>query len=186
MCDPVLGDNGQLYVPQTLIPIYQNEILPLCDICTPNQFEAETLTGLKIKSEEDAWKAIDWFHEKGVKTVVLSSTNVGADDELTGYLSRKDGTFTFLSTKKIFNSNSLFDISGNQISKHSISIPVIGNGIQFTGVGDLFAAIFLAHSTTKTNLSEALEYTIATIQAVLINTLKSIPIGNFKRLLITN
>lgn len=91
MCDPVLGDNGQLYVPESLIPIYQNEILPLSDICTPNQFEAELLTGIKINSNDDAWKATEWFHKKGVKTVVLSSTNFTKDDELIGFLSQQNG-----------------------------------------------------------------------------------------------
>lgn len=93
VCDPVLGDNGQLYVPQSLIPIYQNVILPLADIVTPNQFEAETLTGIKIKSIEDAWKATDWFHEKGVKTVVLSSTNFASNNELIGFLSQQIGKY---------------------------------------------------------------------------------------------
>lgn len=153
VCDPVLGDNGALYVPESLIPIYQNEILPLSDIVTPNQFEAETLTGIKINSIEDAWKATDWFHEKGVETVVLSSTNFASNKELIGFLSKKIGD-----TK----------------TRHSISIPTIGNDIAFTGIGDLFTALFLAHSTTKSSQAEALEYTVATIQAVLKNTLKSI------------
>lgn len=91
VCDPVLGDNGHLYVPKSLIPIYQNEILPLCDICTPNQFEAEILTEQKIDSYEAAWKAVEWFHAKGVKIVVLSSTNVGNDNELIAFLSQRTG-----------------------------------------------------------------------------------------------
>lgn len=91
MCDPVLGDNGHMYVPETLIPIYQNEILPLCDICTPNQFEAELLTGQKINSYEDAWKATEWFHAKGIKTIVLSSTNFESNNELISFLSQQNG-----------------------------------------------------------------------------------------------
>lgn len=91
VCDPVLGDDGEMYVPESLIPIYQNKILPLADICTPNQFEAERLTGKSIKTEEDAWRAIEWFHEKGIKIVVLSSTTVGSDSELIGFLSQKNG-----------------------------------------------------------------------------------------------
>lgn len=89
-----MGDNGQLYVPEDLIPIYQNEILPLCDICTPNQFEAETLTGHKIQSHEDAWRATEWFHAKGVKTVVISSTNFSPkSNELIAFLSQQNGIF---------------------------------------------------------------------------------------------
>lgn len=55
----------------------------------------------------------------------------------------------------------------------------MGSGIQFTGVGDLFASLFLAHTATKSSLSEALEYTIATLQKVLQNTLNAIPEGWF-------
>lgn len=51
---------------------------------------------------------------------------------------------------------------------------MIGETIVFTGVGDVFAALFLAHSATKSSLAEALEYTIATVQAVLKTTLNAI------------
>lgn len=197
MCDPVLGDNGALYVPESLIPIYQNEILPLSDICTPNQFEAELLTGIKIVSEEDAWKATEWFHSKGVKTVVLSSTNFASNKELISFLSHTNGElgtffmnlptkkltlfvrmffgFHIFSSQKITNFQQLLTNKGEERTRHTIPIPVVGDDIVFTGVGDLFAALFLAHSTTKSSLSEALEYTIATLQAVLNNTLQHIP-----------
>ena len=29
------------YVPEDLLPIYRDDILPLADVITPNQFEAE-------------------------------------------------------------------------------------------------------------------------------------------------
>jgi pyridoxal/pyridoxine/pyridoxamine kinase len=41
VCDPVMGDNGKMYVPKELLAIYKDTILPLADIITPNQFEAE-------------------------------------------------------------------------------------------------------------------------------------------------
>lgn len=41
VCDPVMGDNGKMYVPQELLPVYRDEIIPLANIVTPNQFEAE-------------------------------------------------------------------------------------------------------------------------------------------------
>lgn len=40
-CDPVMGDNGKLYVPEELKEIYIKEIVPLADIVTPNHFELE-------------------------------------------------------------------------------------------------------------------------------------------------
>ena len=41
VCDPVMGDNGKMYVPAELLPIYREEIVALADIITPNQYEAE-------------------------------------------------------------------------------------------------------------------------------------------------
>lgn len=182
MCDPVLGDNGHLYVPKELIPIYQNEIIPLSDICTPNQFEAELLTGVRIEGEADAWTALNWFHEKGVKTVVLSSTNIGSENILTSFLSHKNGECTwhliFVGRRSI-NQLLGFFYAGDDKHNCTLQIPIIGDGILFTGVGDLFASLFLAHTATKSSLSEALEYTIATVQAVLHKTINSIPEGLF-------
>lgn len=86
-----MGDNGQLYVPASLMPIYRDEIIPLSDICTPNQFEMELLTGEKIQNESDAWSAMQWFHDRGVGTVALSSTDFGPPDTLLAYLSHRQG-----------------------------------------------------------------------------------------------
>jgi pyridoxine kinase len=36
-----MGDNGALYVPKELLPIYRDKLIPLADIITPNQFEVE-------------------------------------------------------------------------------------------------------------------------------------------------
>lgn len=63
------------------------------------------------------------------------------------------------------------------MAKYTLKMPLIGNGIIFTGVGDLFAALFLAHSSTKPKC-KALELTVATLRSVLRNTLNAIPAGN--------
>ena len=41
LLDPVMGDDGHLYIDEALVPIYRNKLLPLATIVTPNQFEAE-------------------------------------------------------------------------------------------------------------------------------------------------
>ena len=40
---------------------------------TPNQFEAEMLTGIEIKDEKSGFAAIEKLHAVGPKVVVLSS-----------------------------------------------------------------------------------------------------------------
>ena len=72
ICDPVLGDNDRFYVPEELLEVYKNELLPIADVITPNYFEVEVLTGLKVKSVEDAARASKIFHKMGVKIVIMT------------------------------------------------------------------------------------------------------------------
>lgn len=55
-----------------------DEILKKVDIVTPNETEAQILTGVKIESEQDAIKAAKAFMEKGVKQVVITLGSMGA------------------------------------------------------------------------------------------------------------
>ena len=62
----VLGDHGKLYVPAELVAVYVAEVLPAATVLTPNQFEAETLTGLgPIASIADAARACLALHDAG-------------------------------------------------------------------------------------------------------------------------
>jgi hydroxymethylpyrimidine/phosphomethylpyrimidine kinase len=56
--DPVMvaGSGGQL-CQEDLAQALKKHLLPLADLCTPNLKEAQILSGMKIKSEEDAKKA---------------------------------------------------------------------------------------------------------------------------------
>lgn len=80
VCDPVLGDAGKLYVPPELVPIYQTEIVRAASILTPNQFEIEQLTGMKINSVADAIAACDHLHEMGPESILITSMDVKNPD----------------------------------------------------------------------------------------------------------
>lgn len=49
-----------------------DEVLSKVDFITPNEIEAEILTGICIDSEEAAHRAAKWFFDKGVKNVVIT------------------------------------------------------------------------------------------------------------------
>ncbi|ORM70682.1 ribokinase [Pantoea rwandensis] len=49
-----------------------DELLALIDIITPNETEAEILTGIAVKSDEDAARAAQALHEKGIHTVLIT------------------------------------------------------------------------------------------------------------------
>jgi flagellar biosynthesis GTPase FlhF len=50
-------------------------------VVTPNQFEAELLTGQVIRTEADALRVMEALHERGVGTVILSSTELGNSNQ---------------------------------------------------------------------------------------------------------
>jgi ribokinase len=57
---------------------FANEICALCDFLTPNESEAELLTGLPVRSLEEARKAGDIFLERGVGTALITLGERGA------------------------------------------------------------------------------------------------------------
>lgn len=104
-----MGDNGKMYVPDNLLPIYKNTIVPLADVITPNQFEVELLTERKINNLEEAWEAIEVLHSKGCKIVVVSSSELGDERNLLALASKKIGKQRFRLTKtKRYFSQTLF------------------------------------------------------------------------------
>lgn len=73
VCDPVMGDEGRLYVAQDMVDSYRQHIVPLASVMTPNQYEAELLTGIKINGTADALRACEELHARGPHTVVITS-----------------------------------------------------------------------------------------------------------------
>ncbi|MCU8585375.1 ribokinase [Erwinia pyrifoliae] len=49
-----------------------DELLALVDIITPNETEAQILTGIAVNSDEDAARAAQKLHEKGIATVLIT------------------------------------------------------------------------------------------------------------------
>uniref|UniRef100_A0A3Q2QK91 Pyridoxal kinase n=1 Tax=Fundulus heteroclitus TaxID=8078 RepID=A0A3Q2QK91_FUNHE len=153
VCDPVMGDHGLLYVPENLLPVYKNEVVPLADILTPNQFEAELLTGRKIKTEDDAVEVMDLLHEMGPDTVVLTSTDLPSK--------HGDQFLVALGSQKTNGTSSS--------QKICMDIPQVD--AVFVGTGDLFAAMLLAwtHHHPK-DLKTAFEKTVSVMQHVVKRT----------------
>lgn len=138
-----MGDNGKMYVPKELKEIYKKEILPLADVLTPNQFELELLTDHKVTNLTELQNAIKKLHEIGPQTIAVSSTDFS--DKLTALVSTmKDNTLV------------------------KIDIPKIP--ATFTGSGDLFAALFLAHAYLESDMKTTMEKTINSLYSVLLKT----------------
>lgn len=149
VCDPVMGDNGFLYVPAELVPIYKRDLLPMADIVTPNQFESELLTGITVRDEPMALDAMEALHVMGATSVVITSTTI-------------DGN---ASTLVVFASKR----TGDRMTSLRVDVPRID--ANFCGTGDLFSAILVGWMTkSNNNLRVSVEKTVSTIQAVLKKT----------------
>lgn len=55
-----------------------DELLALIDLITPNETEAERLTGIAVKDEADAQQASAILHTKGIETVIITLGSRGA------------------------------------------------------------------------------------------------------------
>ncbi|KAJ6684248.1 PYRIDOXAL KINASE [Salix viminalis] len=91
VCDPVLGDEGKLYVPTELVAVYREKVVPVASMLTPNQFEAEQLTGFRIVSEHDGREACNKLHAAGPAKVVITSINIDGHLLLIGSHEKEKG-----------------------------------------------------------------------------------------------
>eukprot|EP00884_Botryococcus_braunii_P022141 jgi/Botrbrau1/8610/Bobra.0196s0010.1 len=152
VCDPVMGDNGKLYVPQDMIAAFREKVIPLAWMVTPNQFEAELITNKEIKTQTDAVRACKELHSLGPSVVVITSfVAEGNDDELqllaSSTLPQDEGSYACL----------------------VIHIPQVA--AYFTGTGDLMTALLLAWlHKYPSNLRLAVESALAGLQAILHKT----------------
>lgn len=63
--------------PAPALPL-PDDIFLLCDYLTPNETEAATLTGVEVRSADDARRAADILLRKGVGTVIVTLGEAGA------------------------------------------------------------------------------------------------------------
>ena len=64
--DPVLvAGVGDALAKDGVISALKKELIPICDILTPNRYEAEALTGMKINNEDDVRRACELLGKEG-------------------------------------------------------------------------------------------------------------------------
>ena len=71
VCDPVLGDEGELYVPAELVRTFREQAVPRADLLVPNRFELEWLVDRAVGSIGEAVSAARELHEAGAREVVV-------------------------------------------------------------------------------------------------------------------
>ena len=72
VCDPVLGDEGELYVPAELVRTFREQAVPRADLLVPNRFELEWLVDRPVgDASREAVAAARELHEAGAREVVV-------------------------------------------------------------------------------------------------------------------
>ncbi|KAJ6789820.1 hypothetical protein PWT90_04511 [Aphanocladium album] len=121
--DPVMGDNGNLYVAADVVPAYKS-LLSHADLIIPNQFEAELLSEVKITDMDSLAAAIQALHEThNVPHVIITSVNISSPDVPPGYLCVVGSTKTSTGRARLFRT----------------VFPSID--CYFCGTGDMFGAL---------------------------------------------
>lgn len=75
---PIAKDAGVITILDSHGPEFALGIEAVPYMAKPNVAEAQEIVGFALDSEEAKWEAIEWFHERGVKLVVLSLGRDGA------------------------------------------------------------------------------------------------------------
>jgi len=79
--DPVMvAKGGSLLLREEARATLVDKLLPLSYIVTPNLFEAEIISGISIRSAEDAEKAALLIYEKGPKNVLMKGGHLPAKE----------------------------------------------------------------------------------------------------------
>lgn len=150
VCDPVLGDKGEFYVPKELVQVYREKVIPIADVLTPNQFEVEQLTGIDVKTLNDAKMACQALHDMGPSLIFITSCEFSERE------------MSILASQR----------RENEIQLWHIACPILAG--HFTGTGDLCASLLLAHTARDPdNLPAAMEKVINTMFAVIERTSKN-------------
>ncbi|MBY0337212.1 MAG: pyridoxal kinase PdxY [Acetobacteraceae bacterium] len=145
-CDPVIGDVGRGVFVRPGVPEWMRDhAIPAADIATPNQFELEWLTGISVRSLDDAKRAVAALQAMGPRCVLLTSLSVAETpaDSLC-LLAAEGGAFWRVTTP-------LLPVSVN-------------------GAGDAIAALFLLHRLRSGSAAEAVAAAASSVWGVLRRT----------------
>jgi pyridoxine kinase len=148
-CDPVMGNaTSGCFVDPAIPPIIREQVVPVADLITPNQFELGFLTGTTPDTLESTLDAADEARALGPATVLVTSVlrPDRPDDTIEMLAVTGDGAWTVRTPRLALKAN---------------------------GSGDLTAALFTAHLAGTGSAADALARTSSSVYAVLAATLES-------------
>jgi hydroxymethylpyrimidine/phosphomethylpyrimidine kinase len=88
--DPVMvSKGGDPLLPDEALEALRDELLPRADLLTPNLFEARKLTGLPLRTPDEAREAVDRLLARGARAVYLKGAAFAGDSVVDLYGDRE-------------------------------------------------------------------------------------------------
>ena len=148
-CDPVVGNaTSGCFVDPAIPPIIREQVVPVADLITPNQFELGFLTDTEPDDLASTLDSADAARALGPSTVLVTS---------------------FLRPDRPDDTIELLAVTGDGAwTVRTPRLPMKANGS-----GDLTAALFTAHLKETGSAADALASTVSSVYAVLKATVDS-------------
>jgi pyridoxine kinase len=143
LCDPVIGDDGRVYVADGILDVVRHRLLPAANLTTPNQFELELLSGLTIADAQGlraACSALAGRIDVVATGCTLADTAAGQVETILC----ADGRLSRFATPRL--------------------------PIRPYGTGDLLTGLIAAHLAKGEAMESAVRLAVDTIFAVLVRT----------------
>lgn len=101
--DPVIkSTTGGLLIERKAIKDFKKFLIPLSTVITPNKFEAEILSEIKINSKKTLQRAAQKIQDMGAKNVII--TGLETNDQISDFILEQKNQYT-ISGKKILKIN---------------------------------------------------------------------------------
>ncbi|KAI1757072.1 Ribokinase-like protein [Xylaria castorea] len=141
--DPVMGDNGKIYVAEDVVPAYRS-LIHHADLILPNQFEAELLSGVAITDSASLERAIEVLHDiYNLPHIVITSVSL----PIRSASQTPSSTRPASPTQSQAPSTPTMSVVGSTRTSDrkprlfTIQFPVFN--AYFSGTGDMFAALMV-------------------------------------------
>ncbi|MCK1708285.1 MULTISPECIES: pyridoxal kinase [unclassified Bradyrhizobium] len=145
VCDPVIGDDGRIYVAEGILDVVRHRLLPAASLITPNQFELELLSGVKIAYAQGLRAACAAISGQGrIDVVATGCTLTDTPAEQVETILCADGQLSRFATPRL--------------------------PIRPYGTGDLLTGLIAAHLAKGAAMEAAVRLAVETIFAVLVRT----------------
>jgi pyridoxine kinase len=145
LCDPVIGDDDQVYVADGILDVIRTRLVPAATFVTPNTFELELLSGVKAQDAPGVLAASAAITAQGPRGVIVTGCTLA--DTPTGQV------------------ETMF-CAGGKLSRFATPrLP-----IRPCGTGDLFAGLVAAQLVKGAAAEAAVRHAVDTVFAVLVRT----------------